>query len=293
MVKVTPQRRFPSESPRTSTSVSSVDVAVGVSTLVVGTGVVVVRTARPVIEELLRVGLCPPLVPPRLQPRRWLDALGHLGAEQRASSGQGISRLLDGLVPALADGLLRRVDLTAMLTKYVDLDGVVAQADLNAAASRLDVDAIARRLDVELVLDRIDLTDLVLKRVDLDAIASRLDLDAVLDRIDLTTLVLERVDLDALVNAILERIDLVALTEDVIDAVDLPEIIRESTGSMASDTVQRARMQGIAADEAVSRVRSGLFLRRSRQAAQSIDTRPAPGQGATSPAGPTQPPRHR
>jgi hypothetical protein len=110
------------------------------------------------------------------------------------------------------------------------------------------------------VLDRVDLTAVVLERVDLDAV-----LDAVLDRIDLTAVVLERVDLDALVQAVLARIDLVALAEEVIDAVDLPEIIRESTGSMASETVRGARMQGIAADEAVGRAVDRLLLRRGRR----------------------------
>jgi hypothetical protein len=128
----------------------------------------------------------------------------------------------------------------------VDLDAVVARVDLDRAAGRIDVDAVARRLD----------------------------LDAVLDRMDLTAVVLHRVDLDALVRAVLDRIDLPALAEEVIDAVDLPEIIRESTGSMASDTVRGARMQGIAADEAVGRVRDRLLLRR----------RPSPGQVAGPPA---------
>jgi len=118
--------------------------------------------------------------------------------------------------------------------------------DLNVAASRLDVDAIARR-------------------VDLDAVARDLDLNAVLDRLDLTAIVLDRVDLDTLVTAVLGRIDLVRLTEDVMEAVDLPEIIRESTGSMASDTVRGARMRGIAADEAVGRVMDRLLARRNRR----------------------------
>jgi hypothetical protein len=57
----------------------------------------------------------------------------------------------------------------------------------------------------------------------------------------------------------------VGLAEEVIDAVDLPEIIRESTGSMASDTVRGARMQGIHADEAVGRAMDRILLRRSRR----------------------------
>jgi hypothetical protein len=152
---------------------------------------------------------------------------------------------------------------------------------------RVDVDAVARRLDVAAVLDRLDLTDVVLQRVDLqrlvrevlgrldqevlaevvalvdvDAVAARLDVESVLDRVDLTTLVLERVDLGAVVDAALAKIDLVGLAEQVIDGVDLPEIIRESTGSMASETVRGVRMRGIEADQTVSRAVDRLFRSR-------------------------------
>lgn len=289
----------------TSTSVEPTDVAVGAVTVAVEAAVGLARRARPFVEPLARVALSPPLVPRRLQPGRWLDTFGRRGAEQRTSSYRDGGRLLDELVPVVVEGLVRRVDLTTVVTRYVDLDGVVAKVDLDAAASRLDIDLVARRLDLDAVLDRIDLTEVVLKRVDLsavvravladldltavvlervdldavaqgldlDAIARRLDLDTVLDRLDLTAVVLERVDLDALVKAVLDRIDLVGLADEVIDAVDLPGIIRESTGSMASDTVRGARMQGIAADEAVSRVRDRLLLRRGH--------RPPGGPGAS------------
>jgi hypothetical protein len=84
----------------------------------------------------------------------------------------------------------------------------------------------------------------------------------VLQRADLTALVIRYVDLDQVmaqidVNAVARRIDLDAL----LAAVDLPEIIRESTGTLASDTVRRARMRGIAADEAVDQVRNRLLHR--------------------------------
>ena len=78
--------------------------------------------------------------------------------------------------------------------------------------------------------------------------------------------------LDALVHAafkeVLNRadpIELAALAEQVVDAIDLSAIVRESTGTMASDTVQGARMQGIAADEAVERASDRLFRRRGRE----------------------------
>ncbi|MFL6131989.1 MAG: hypothetical protein ACJ72A_04280, partial [Nocardioidaceae bacterium] len=59
--------------------------------------------------------------------------------------------------------------------------------------------------------------------------------------------------------------DLVALARDVIAQLDLPEIIRESTGSMASDTVRGARMQSISGDEALSRIIDRLSMRRWRR----------------------------
>ena len=154
---------------------------------------------------------------------------------------------------------------------------------------RVDVDAVAQRLDIAALLDRLDLTEVVLSRVDLQRVvrevlepARRGDPGrgagagrrrrgggaarrrAVLDRVDLTALVLERVDLGAVVDAALAKVDLVGLAEQVIDGVDLPELIRESTGSMASDTVRGVRMHGIEADQTVSRAMDRLF--RSRRA---------------------------
>ena len=208
---------------------------------------------------------------------------------------------------SVVDRLLDRV--VADVVARVDIDTVLDRVDLDAVAARLDVDAVARRLDLDVVLDRLDLTGLVLQRVDLrpllsevlalldradvdgiveladldraagrldvDAVAQRLDLDAVLDRLDLTETVLRRVELGTLVDAVLARVDLIGLAEQVIDGVDLPEIIRESTGSMASDTVRGVRMQGIGADEAVDhavgRAVDRLLLRH--------------GRGSTGPAG--------
>ncbi|HLN77761.1 MAG TPA: hypothetical protein VK204_12005 [Nocardioidaceae bacterium] len=165
------------------------------------------------------------------------------------------------------DTAVERVDLDAVAAR-INVDDVVRRVDIEAVVDRVDVDSVVTRVDVDTVVSRVDI-EAVLNRVDVDAIARRLDLDAVLDRFDLTNLVLQRVDLDVLVQAILARIDLVGLAEDVIDAVDLPGIIRESTGSMASDTVTGARLQGIAADEAVGRAVDRFLLRRGRRSTQA------------------------
>jgi hypothetical protein len=83
-------------------------------------------------------------------------------------------------------------------------------------------------------------------------------IEAVLDEIDITQLVVERVD----IPAILAEVDLVALAEQIIDGVDLPGIIRDSTGSMASEGVRSVRMQTIDADERVNRIVDRMLHRR-------------------------------
>ncbi len=75
-------------------------------------------------------------------------------------------------------------------------------------------------------------------------------------------MVLERVDLGAVVDAALAKVDLVGLAEQVIDGVDLPELIRESTGSMASETVRGVRMRGIEADQSITNAMDRLLRHR-------------------------------
>lgn len=57
----------------------------------------------------------------------------------------------------------------------------------------------------------------------------------------------------AVITDVLGQLDLARVAREVIDDIDLPEIIRSSTGSVASETVRDVRMQAIEADEAVSR----------------------------------------
>lgn len=68
------------------------------------------------------------------------------------------------------------------------------------------------------------------------------------------------------VDAVVRRIDLAGLAEGVIAEVDLAELIRQSTGSVASDTVRGVRMQGISGDEAVGRAVGRLRVRFGRKA---------------------------
>jgi hypothetical protein len=180
-----------------------------------------------------------------------------------------VSGLLDRLVPAVAAQILSRLDLTEIVLQQVDINALVAAADLDVAASRLDLTTLALGLDLDAVLDRIDLNALIAQRVDLNLLVRGLDLNATAARLDADAVV-RTVDLDA----ILARIDLIGLTEQVINAIDLPEIIRESTGSLTSETVRGARMQGIAADDAISRVVDRIRFRRNREAAALPGERP-------------------
>jgi hypothetical protein len=241
-----------------------IDAAVGAGSWLIRTGAAATAPARSVVGRLLPVVLHLPGVPDGAQPGHLAAMLAVRGAQQRAAATAVANRVLDVAVPRVLETVLGRVGLTELVLDNVDLDAVVSGVDLDAAAARLDVDAVVARADLEAAV----------ARVNLDAAVARVDVDAILDRLDLTEVVLSRVDLTRLVNAILERMDLVGLAQDVIDGVDLPAIIRESTGSMASDTVRGARMQSIAADEAVGKAVDRLLLRRRHQPGASTGGRP-------------------
>jgi hypothetical protein len=208
-------------------------------------GHVVVRLAAPGA----RLVLDPPFVPFRRRPARVVDALADRGRRERLSTGRRLEDLVAVVVPALVDRLAQLVPLTDLVRQSIDLDAVVADVDLDTAAGRIDLDSLAARIDI-------------------DAIVRRLDIEAIVRQVDLTRVVMEQVDLDAVVagvdlDAIIDRIDLEGLANEVIDAIDLPEIIRESSGTLASETVRNVRMQSIDADRAVERIVDRLRLHRN------------------------------
>jgi hypothetical protein len=207
--------------------------------------------SAPVIGAARRIsGLLPG--PP---PSSWLHALARRGEVRRESVVNEASDALDVVVPAVVAAVLQRLDLTQIVHDHVDVERIVDEVDLDAVAARLDVDAVAARLDLEAVLARVDL-DAVVARVDLDAVARRLDLDGLVATVDLDA-VAARLD----VEAVIDRVDLVGLAETIVAGIDLPEIIRDSTGVVASDTVREVRMQSISGDDAVARVVDRLLLR--------------------------------
>jgi hypothetical protein len=155
----------------------------------------------------------------------------------------------------------------AVARHHLDLDGWAARG---LAEQRRAQEAAARavRALVAAVLDEVDL-DQIVARVDLDRIVDRINLNQIAARIDLNAIV-ARVDIDA----ILARVDLPALTEQVIDEVDLGEIIRESSSTMASETVDALRVQGMRVDGLVSRIVDRILLREGqRQTGPLLDER--------------------
>jgi hypothetical protein len=101
---------------------------------------------------------------------------------------------------------------------------------------------------VDTTLDQIDLTSLALARIDMERILARVDVNELAARVDLAAMV--------------ERLDLAKIAEEVIEELDVGELIRDSTGSMATETVEGIRVQGMNADIFVSRLVDRAFGRR-------------------------------
>lgn len=241
-------------------AVLALDLALGASRSALAAAALLARGAGTVGRPVLRLALHPPVVSPAHSPDAWLRALSRRGGRQRVEVRRALERLLDTLVPAILEEVLDRVDVTEAVRRYVDLDRVVSDVDLDAAVARVDldaavagvdVDAVARRLDLESVIAQLDLTRIVREHVDLDGLVATVDLDAAAARLD--------------VRAVVDRVDVVGIAEEVIAQVDLPEIIRDSTGMMASDTLREVRMQSMSGDEAVNRAMERLRLRRRRR----------------------------
>src|SRR5690242_5707659 len=167
------------------------------------------------------------------------ERLERTGRRARARLGTRSLQLLDALVPVVVDLILDRMDLTALVLRRVDLD------------------AVAANLDIGKILDRIDLNELIEQRVDLDRVAGGLDLDRIAAGLDVDA-VAARLDIDA----VMARVDLIGLAEFVVDGIDLPRIIRESTGSVASEGLREVRTRSMDADQALAHLVDRMLLRR-------------------------------
>jgi hypothetical protein len=262
-----------------------VNVAVGTAEVLVGAAGAVVRTGWNVTGPVRSLVARPPLVPHAYQPATIVATLEQRGRRYVSASERDTDAMVAALVPLVVGAVLERIDLTEVVLSRVDLDRVVAAVDIEAAVRSLDLtrividsvdlDAIVATVDLDAAVARVDL-DAAVAKADLDLAVSRVDLAAIVDRIDIDGIVatvdveavVDRVDIDAVaatidMQAIIDRIDLVGLAQYVIDEIDLPEIIRESTGSVASEAVRGVRMQSIEADQAIQR-RIDRLLRRRR-----------------------------
>ena len=99
------------------------------------------------------------------------------------------------------------------------------------------------------ILDKLDLTQIAIDHLDIDRILDSVDLDAVIERVDL--------------NAVIHRVDLAGIATEVIGEIDLPELIRESTGAVTSETVRAVRMRSAEADLFMGRIIDRLLMRKS------------------------------
>jgi hypothetical protein len=258
-------------------SVSAVE-AVPATDILIGAGTGLVRLAGDAIGFLSKVTrpvssaiLHPPGIPERFSPAKQLQDLAELGRRDWSAAEQSGSEALRVLVPTVADWVLDRLDLRAVVAR-IDLNDAVRTVDVNAIAERVDLRPLLDRAPIERVLDRADV-DGVADRLDLDRVIKRIDVDAVVAAVDLDA-VAARLDLDAIVN----RVDIVALAREVVDALDLPEIIRSSTGAMTSDAVRGVRAHSMHADDTVAHV-AERFLWRRRSGRHESDESASAGGG--------------
>jgi hypothetical protein len=233
-----------------------------------------VRASRTAIARREHV----PVVRPTL-------ARGLRGAadDVRAVAVRRLGHLADALLPPTAAAVLSRLDVPALVQRYVDVnriagfldvDSVAAHLDVGRVVDRVDLDDIVARVDIARVIDRLDLDDIVARvdiarvidRLDLDDIVARVDIARVIDRLDLDDIV-TRVDIDRIaarldLDPVIERANILELARYVVQEIDLPAIIRSSTVSLSTDVVRGVRDQGADADRAVERVVDRLLLRR-------------------------------
>jgi hypothetical protein len=155
--------------------------------------------------------------------------------EQQEDESIG-SSFVGAVMPQIVNATLDQLDLTELVLSRVDLERVVDAVDLERAVDAVDIEK-------------------VVERVDLNSVAARLDVEAIV----------RRVDLAAIAREVIDQLDLASIATDVINEIDLPQIVRESTGSMANETVEGVRVQSMSADRAVARFVDRLLGRESER----------------------------
>jgi hypothetical protein len=91
----------------------------------------------------------------------------------------------------------------------------------------------------------------------------------ILARVDVNAIVAEKVD----VEAVVQRVDVIALAREVIVELDIPEIVRNSSQTMAAETVDGLRKHGMSADRTVSEFIDRLVGRKPRRGPPPRHTR--------------------
>lgn len=121
---------------------------------------------------------------------------------------------------------------------------------------------------VAAALDHVDLTSIALERIDVKRFLDGMDVNSIVDALA------EKVDIDALV----QRLEPARIAQQVIDELDVGEIIRDSTGTMATETVEEIRVQGMNADRFVSRIVDRAFGRRGNDDAHTLGSNGQPDE---------------
>jgi hypothetical protein len=233
-----------------------------------GLGAAVVATEAAATAATRAADAIAPLVSWAINPRFAKDAVeagagaarvldGEWKAAQ-AETAKAASRFIGVLVPEIVDALFDQVDLTQLVRDRVNVDAIVDDVDLDRILARIDMNAIIDRVDVDAIVTKVDM-ERVARTFPVEGVVDRLDVDRVVDRVDVERVV-ERVDVDGIVR----RLDLAEIAQEVVDEIDLPRIIRESSGAMASETVQTVRVQGMNADRLVSRIVDRVIRREAR-----------------------------
>ena len=270
----------------------AIDAALGAAAVATSAAAWVVRRFARAAAGVGGIVMHPPILTERLHPARLVEALADRGRATRTSTGADLNQIIAAVVPPVVYEVLDNLDITALVLDRVDIDTLVSAVDVEAIVDRVDIAAIVERLDIDAIVSNVDI-DAIVRKVNIDAIASQLDIDAIVSRVDVDAIVsqldvdaivsqvdldaianridldaiVERIDVDAIVSrvdvdAVVRRLDLVGLAEEVVNGIDLPEIIRESTGSMASDVVRDVRMQSIDADVAIAHLIDRILRRR-------------------------------
>ncbi len=129
-----------------------------------------------------------------------------------------VGSVLDKTVPAIAEAIISRIDLTDIVVRQVDLQSIILRA-----------------------LDEIDITQIVIDRVDVDEIVGKADLDAVIDRIPMLQIadyIIEEIDLPQIIRESTGGVALDAFTTTRVSAIRADEII-----STMVDTVLLRRLR--------------------------------------------------